>query len=1019
MAETRTYQGHTYQRNAPGEAWSLVGSAPTGGVLASPPKLPDPYQVQKDREAAAARARDDRRADDSAAITAARARRDEIEWKATHNPDGTKKEPADAAGKPLPAWAATPYEKQVGIFGEIAGGLNQFKDEYAGNTLTGGLENTLQAKGLDFGMASPGQRDWWARFGSTDNVIRNDLFGASLTDGEKASYAATTVDPSMDPKIVKENLGRRREILAKALARKTNFLKAQGYSREAIEALAGEYAQEFGAAVVAPVEPPGSGDDRPNGLTPDQQAAYDAFNRINPNATAEQLNAFAKSIGMESIANADDIVRKRDAGGGLPSAVGASVNPQDTPPDNGGGLMRSLHMGVGDVAQGAGDVLGLVANPVNAGINAVLGTNLGTDLGQTFRNAVGAPEPQSRQEQIVSAINRGGTGAMGFGGIASLARGAGGMAAPVVNSLLASPVADVVGGMGAGGGAEYARQGGAGPVGQLAGGLVGGLTGAGGANALRRLASGPVERAPNALLQAADRQNVTMMPADVGSRGTRMAAGVAGRTLGGIPMAEGSQVALRSAKGARDRVAANVGEVLDETGAGQAAQRGAKRWMETSNARAEQLFERISVPGDMGAVSDSTRSTLADTIKGFTSNPKLSAIWTGHPRLRRTLEALTPVDVSAEGRREFAAANEALQAAQGRHQMLLNSVSDPRAVAAARDDMARAQQAVEVAAEKANRPPEGGKISWEDMKRLRSIVGEIVGSPSLSSDGNATAALRRFYGALTSDMEATAQQAGPKALSEFRRANQYWRGRQGRVEDVVTSLLGNDGSKGEAKAFEQINNWAQNKGGDFKRLAQAVRSMPQEEADTVRASLIGRMGNAKPGKANADNLEFSPAEWATSWRSLSPRAKAVLFPNQRHRQDLNDLSTVFDNMKMAGEYANFSNTSLGGNAAATILSALGGGLPGAAAAAGYSGLSLGAGKLLASPRFARWLASAPKSANPQARASHIKQLTSIAARNPSIAEDVQALQQQLMNVANDNVSAVAAGGNQQQDRNQR
>jgi len=159
------------------------------------------------------------------------AARQRKEWEATHNPDGTPK----VAGKALPDAAARRIEGGVGQFSQLAGSLSGFKDEYAGNTLTGSLENTIQ--GAFSGFGSEGQRDWWSNFQSVDNVIRNELFGAALTPTEKAAYERTTVDPSLDPKIVRQNIGRRVEILRGALDRQKRFMVANGYNPEAVNIL--------------------------------------------------------------------------------------------------------------------------------------------------------------------------------------------------------------------------------------------------------------------------------------------------------------------------------------------------------------------------------------------------------------------------------------------------------------------------------------------------------------------------------------------------------------------------------------------------------------------------------------------------------------------------------------------------------------------------------------------------------------------------------------------------------------
>lgn len=138
-------------------------------------------------------------------------------------------------GKALSDGAAKRVEGSVNTFSSLNSSLAGFQDDYAGNAITGGLENTIQGVFGNFG--TEGQRDWWAAFQQTDNVIRNELFGATLTPSEQKSYLGTTIDPSLDPKIVRQNLKRRTDILKGALDRQRRFMVANGYNEEAINIL--------------------------------------------------------------------------------------------------------------------------------------------------------------------------------------------------------------------------------------------------------------------------------------------------------------------------------------------------------------------------------------------------------------------------------------------------------------------------------------------------------------------------------------------------------------------------------------------------------------------------------------------------------------------------------------------------------------------------------------------------------------------------------------------------------------
>jgi len=141
---------------------------------------------------------------------------------------------------------------------------------------------------------------------------------------------------------------------------------------------------------------------------------------------------------------------------------------------------RALKLGVGDVVEGAGSLIGTVTNPLNTALNmtgipkALTGKRLGTDLGGSARRASGLPQPVTPKEKLGTAINSAGTAALTGAGMAGgAARGGSALA----KFFAEAPVTQTVGGMGAGAGSETARQKGLPAWAQVAAGLAGGLAG--------------------------------------------------------------------------------------------------------------------------------------------------------------------------------------------------------------------------------------------------------------------------------------------------------------------------------------------------------------------------------------------------------------------------------------------------------------------------------------------------------------------------------------------------------------
>lgn len=425
--------------------------------------------------------------------------------------------------------------------------------------------------------------------------------------------------------------------------------------------------------------------------------------------------------------------------------------------------------------------------------------------------------------------------------------------------------------------------------------------------------TGAEEMADNAVdgrqvYEAAKRLGVKVLPADVGGPTLKRATGAMAQTLGASPIAQGAQRTAATAGKARNQIAAEAGTVADEAGAGQAFRRGAEQLIESTKARGGQLYEAIPIQAESEAVVDGTRRALAEMTAGMQSNPEMSRMFR-NSRLEGYLDALTPEMRPSHFR----------------------GVGGDIPV------------------------PVGGKLSWQDMKRFRSAVGEMVGEARFSDD-TTKKQLQRLYGALSEDMEATARAQGPKAYQAFRRANTYWRAREQRIENVLTPILGDANDKGPQAIFEGIERMAGQKGGDALKLGQAMRSMPAEEAATVRATIIDRLGRANPSGQDPNGALFSPETFLTQWNRMSPRAKAVLFHDPKLRAGLDDLATVAYGVRQSNRYANVSQT--GG--AVNLIALLASGPAGfKLAAAQYA-----SGHLLASPRFVEWLMRAPRVRGP-------------------------------------------------------
>lgn len=238
-----------------------------------------------------------------------------------------------------------------------------------------------------------------------------------------------------------------------------------------------------------------------------------------------------------------------------------------------------------------------------------------------------------------------------------------------------------------------------------------------------------------------------------------------------------------------------------------------------------------------------------------------------------------------------------------------------------------------------------------------------------------------------------------KAAEAYAKASEAAAERFKLIDEVLTPILGKQDEKSGEQVFAAIETLSR---GDAVSLGKLIRALPSEEAGSLRGVLIDRLGRATKGQQDADGQAFSLGRFLTQWNDegLSQGAKRALFDGETIAA-LDDLARVAQGTKEGQRFANFSNT--GG---ATVLNGLMNGTPFVATAAGIvpaaaaAGTSLVAqtqmGRLLASPKFARWLAKMPKQKTPDATRQHVLNLSRIAAADTSIAADTLDLQRQLL-----------------------
>ncbi len=126
----------------------------------------------------------------------------------------------------------------------------------------------------------------------------------------------------------------------------------------------------------------------------------------------------------------------------------------------------------------------------------------------------------------------------------------------------------------------------------------------------------------------------------------------------------------------------------------------------------------------------------------------------------------------------------------------------------------------------------------------------------------------------------------------------------GPMEELANTVLGRNGKTDEA-LFATIEAYSRSGSrGDLKTLGHLLDVIPHEQRGDLASAIIGKMG-ASPRAAN----EFSGDVFLSSWRTMTPQAKAMLFGMSGNlRQSLDDIAAVSQRFKEMNKFANPSGT---------------------------------------------------------------------------------------------------------------
>lgn len=291
-------------------------------------------------------------------------------------------------------------------------------------------------------------------------------------------------------------------------------------------------------------------------------------------------------------------------------------------------------------------------------------------------------------------------------------------------------------------------------------------------------------------------------------------------------------------------------------------------------------------------------------------------------------------------------------------------------------------------------------LSVQAIRNLRTAIRGEIGTRNLTMT-DVERRVSDVIDAASTDITQALGATSPEAGRAYQQADRFYRERQTYINDVISRFIGpRDANMSGEQTFARLEAMARPQG-DARRLGQMMRLLSPDEQADVAATIAGQLGRSGPDETFSGALFARQAKRLSpgARRVIFGPDGATAITDLIRIAEAKTASANALNRSRSGQVANYakalSDMVLGAGGGAAVGGPAGAMAGAAGMAAVNAGIRNASARLLTNPRFVAWLGRAPATANPRAIELHVRRLGVIATREPAIRAEIMGLQRML------------------------